>query len=114
MRSCSSPVLVQETAEKVVSMHSALLMLVDHGQPGRRLWRQPPQRPVRTVSVVMLDVDADGLLEVAAADDQQQVPGLLGDPATVGLTVTPTRWTRRVASSTKNSTYRRRSQMVST
>jgi hypothetical protein len=57
-------------------MHSALLILADHGQPGRRLWRLQPQRLVRTVSVVMLDVDAEDLLQVATADDQQPVQAL--------------------------------------
>jgi hypothetical protein len=48
------------------------------------------------------------------AQFQQEVAGLLGDPGGVGLAVTPARWTRRVSSSMKNSTYSRRSQMVST
>ena len=48
------------------------------------------------------------------AQYQQQVAGLLGDPLAVGLAVTPARWTRRVSSSMKNSTYSRRSQMLST
>ena len=29
-RSCSSPVLVQQTAEQVVSMHLVLVLLADH------------------------------------------------------------------------------------
>ena len=68
-------------------MHSALLILADHGQPGRRLWRLLPKRPVRTVSVVMLDVDAEDLLEVAAADDQQPVQALRTDGAHPALRV---------------------------
>jgi hypothetical protein len=47
-------------------------------------------------------------------EHQQQVAGLLGDPGPVGMAVTPARWTCRVSSSMKNSTYSRRSQMVST
>ena len=68
-------------------MHSALLILADHGQPGRRLWRLQPQRPVRTVSVVMLDVNAEDLLQVAAADDQQPVQALGTDRAHPALRV---------------------------
>jgi hypothetical protein len=33
-RSCSSPVLVQQTAEQVEPTHSALLILGVNGQPG--------------------------------------------------------------------------------
>jgi hypothetical protein len=39
---------------------------------------------------------------------------LLGDPALVGFAVTPPKWTRRLPSSVKKSTYKRRSQTVST
>jgi hypothetical protein len=45
---------------------------------------------------------------------QQQVAACWVTQAPSGLTVTPARWTRRVSSSMKNSTYSRRSQMVST
>jgi len=34
LRSGSSAVLVQQTAEQVAPTHSALLILGDHGQPG--------------------------------------------------------------------------------
>jgi hypothetical protein len=45
---------------------------------------------------------------------RQQLAGLLGDQVPARLAVTPARWTRRVSSSMKNSTYNRRSQTVST
>src|SRR5215218_6111000 len=45
---------------------------------------------------------------------QEEVAGLLGDPAAVRVGRHPSRWTRRVANSMKNSTYSRRRQMVST
>ena len=45
---------------------------------------------------------------------EQQVAGLLGRPGGVGLAVTPAKWTRRLSSSRKNSTYSRRNQIVST
>jgi hypothetical protein len=48
------------------------------------------------------------------AEHQQQVAGCWVTQAPSGLAVTPAKWTRRVSSSTKNSTYSRRSQIVST
>jgi hypothetical protein len=45
---------------------------------------------------------------------QQQVAGLLGDPAALGVGGHPARCTRRVSSSMRNSTYSRRSNTVST
>jgi putative transposase len=66
MRSCSSAVLVQQTAEQVVSMHPASLLLADHGQSSGRVWRLKPQRSMRTVLVVMPDIDPKDLLKVAA------------------------------------------------
>jgi hypothetical protein len=55
MRSCSSPVLVQQTAEQVVSMQPALLLIADDRQSGGRVWRFKSQRSVRTVLVVVTD-----------------------------------------------------------
>jgi hypothetical protein len=78
-RSCSSPVLVEQTAEQVTSTHPALPILADDGQPGGWVWRCQPERPVGTVAVVMLDVDPEDLLQVAAADDQQPVQALGAD-----------------------------------
>jgi hypothetical protein len=43
-RSCGSPVLVQQTAEQVVSMHPALLLIADDRQSGGRVWRFKFQR----------------------------------------------------------------------
>ncbi len=45
-RSCSLSVLVKETAEQVASVHSALVILAQDGQLGRRMWRLQQQRPV--------------------------------------------------------------------
>ena len=61
-RSRSSPVLVEQTAEQVTSMHPALPILADDAQPGGWVWRCKPERPVGTVTVVMLDVDPEDLL----------------------------------------------------
>jgi hypothetical protein len=38
-------------------MHSASVILAGDGQPGGRVWRLQPQRPVGTVAVVMLNID---------------------------------------------------------
>jgi hypothetical protein len=65
---------------------------VDSGRPthpGERqsngwIRRLQPERPVRTVGVVVLDIDPQHLLEVAAPDDQQPVQALgphRSDPA---------------------------------
>jgi hypothetical protein len=50
-RSCSSPVLVEQTAEQVTSTHPALPILADDGQPGGWVRRCKPERPVGTVAV---------------------------------------------------------------
>jgi hypothetical protein len=62
------------------------------------------------IPIAQQELDAAPLL----AEHQQQVPRLLGDPAPLGLVVTPARWTRRVSSSMKNNTYSRRNHTVST
>jgi hypothetical protein len=38
-RSCSVPVLMEETAEQVASMHSALLLLANDRQAAGLIWR---------------------------------------------------------------------------
>jgi hypothetical protein len=55
-------VLAKETAEQVTSAHPARLVFSD-GQPGRWIRRLEPQRPVRTVLVVVLDIDSQDLLQ---------------------------------------------------
>jgi hypothetical protein len=70
-------------------------------------------------------VEAAGELRVAVAqheaqlsssfaEHQQQVAGLLGDPAAVGVGGHPSQMDPAVSSSMKNKTYSRRSQIVST
>jgi hypothetical protein len=57
-RSCRSPVLMEQAAEQVASMHSAgLVILTEDGRPGGRIWGLQSERSVRAVPVVMLDVD---------------------------------------------------------
>ena len=56
MRSCSSAVLVQQTAERVAPTQSALLILGVNGQPGGLIWRLEPECPVRAVGIVRREV----------------------------------------------------------
>jgi hypothetical protein len=78
-RSCSSAVLVEESAEQVASTHGAPVILGADGRPGQRIWWSQPECPVGTVAVVMLDIDPEDLLQVAAANDQQPVQALGAD-----------------------------------
>ncbi len=78
---------MEEAAEQVSSMHAALAILAVEGQPGGWTWRLQSERPVRTVPVVVLDVDPEYLLEVAAADDQQPVQALSADHTNPALRV---------------------------
>src|SRR6266508_1971621 len=71
MRSCSSPELVEEAVEQVASADSGRLLVADEGRSGCWIRRLQPEGPVRPMGVVVLNVDLEGLLEVAAADDQQ-------------------------------------------
>jgi hypothetical protein len=179
MRSCSSSVLVHESVEQVAPVDLGRRILASEGRFDSWIRRLQPERPVWAMGVVVLDVDPQHLLEVAAADNQQPVQALGADrpdpafgvgvgvgrlhrrdqhlnavrpehvvegarelrvavvqdeaqppfssPSTtsrlracwvtqplLGLAVTPARWTRRVSSSMKNSTYSRRNQVVST
>jgi hypothetical protein len=62
------------------------------------------------VSVADQEPDGGGFL----IERRDEVAGLLGDPGTGGLAVTPARRTRRLCSWMKNSTYSRCRNMVST
>ena len=72
---------MQESAEQVASTHGASVILAEVSQPAGRVWWLQLERPVGTVAVVMLDVDPQDLLEVAAPDDQQPVQALGTDGA---------------------------------
>ena len=76
MRSCSSSVLVRESAEQVAPVDLGLRILASEGRFDSWIRRLQPERPVRAVGVVALDVDPQHLLKVAAADDQQPVQAL--------------------------------------
>jgi hypothetical protein len=157
-------------------MHLGSMIPADDGQLTGSVRCLKSEGAVWTMSVVVLDVDPQDLLQAPSADEQQPVEALGADcadpslregvrvgctgvsttsassdrntsskarqnlasrsrrtkrilrcPSTssrlracwatqapAGLAVTPARWTRRVSSSIKNTTYRRRSQTVST
>ena len=46
MRSCSSAVLIEESAEQVASTHGAPVILGAAGRPGQRIWWSQPECPV--------------------------------------------------------------------
>jgi hypothetical protein len=57
MRSCSSPVLVEQAGEQVTSVYLALPVLSDDAQLGGWVRRTKAQGSVRAVPVVVPDVD---------------------------------------------------------
>ena len=59
---------MEESAEQVASTHGAPVILGADGRPGQRIWWSQPECPVGTVAVVMLDIDPEDLLQVAAAE----------------------------------------------
>jgi hypothetical protein len=76
MRSCSSSVLVKQTAEQVTPADLGRLIVADEGRSGSWVRRLKAKRPVRPMGVVVLNVDSEHLLEVAASDVQQPVQAL--------------------------------------
>jgi hypothetical protein len=64
MRSCSSSVLVQETAEQVASVDSGWRVAADEGHSSGWIRRLKLQRPVGTMSVVVRDVHLEDPLQV--------------------------------------------------
>jgi len=84
MRSCSSSVLVHESAEEVVPVDLGRRILATGGRFDSGIRRLQPECPVGTMGVVVLHVGPEYLLQVPAADDQQPVQALgtdRGDPA---------------------------------
>jgi hypothetical protein len=84
MRSCSSSVLVKQTAEQVTPADLGRLIVADEGRSGGWVRRLKAKRPVRPMGVVVLNVDSEHVLEVAASEDQQPVQALSAhrpDPA---------------------------------
>src|SRR5512132_4383524 len=76
MRSCSSAVLMEETAEPIAAANLTSLPLADDVQTGGWIRRLQPKRPVRTMTVVVVDIDPEHTLQVPSPDDQQPVKAL--------------------------------------
>ncbi len=107
-------VLVDEAAEAVTALDRA----AGRGLAAApRLRRTQVERAVRPLAVVVLDVRAEDVLEVAAVEDQQPVQALGADGADEPLRdrvgecrrlrsfrVQPASQTRRLACATKKST----------
>jgi hypothetical protein len=66
MRSCSSSVLVHESAEQVAPVDLGRRILATEGRFDSWIRRLQPEGPVWAMGVVVLDVDPQHLLEVAA------------------------------------------------
>jgi hypothetical protein len=84
MRSSSSSVLVKQTAEQVTPADLGRLIVADEGRSRGWVRRLKAKRPVRPMGVVVLNVDSEHVLEVAASEDQQPVQALSAhrpDPA---------------------------------
>jgi hypothetical protein len=62
-RSCSWPVFV----EQIASTNLARLIRADNRQPSRSVRCRKPERSMRTMPVVVLDIDPQDLLQVASS-----------------------------------------------
>jgi hypothetical protein len=86
-----SPVLVKQATKEVAPAHPGSLSLADQGHTGGWTRRFQPKRSVWTMSVVVLDVHPEDLLQVTTADDQQPVEALGADgtdpPLRIGVGV---------------------------
>src|SRR4029450_4878426 len=87
MRSCSSSVFVQETAEQVVPLYAGSVILSDDPEASGRIWRLQSERAMRTVLVVMRHVASKDLVQVPAPDNEQPVEALGADRANPPLRV---------------------------
>jgi hypothetical protein len=67
---------VEQATEHVSSMNAAFSALVYERQSGGWIRRVELQRPVRSVPVVVLDVDSEDLFQVPATHDEQPVQAL--------------------------------------
>jgi hypothetical protein len=65
--------IVEQTAEQIASTNLARLILPDNRQPSRSVRCLKPERPMRTMPVVVLDIDPQDLRQVASSDDQEPV-----------------------------------------
>ena len=82
---------MKQATKEVASAHPGSPSLTDEGQTGRWARRFQPKRSVWTMSVVVLDIDPEDLLQVTTADDQQPVEALGPDgtdpPLRIGVGV---------------------------
>jgi len=67
---------VKQATKEVASAHPGSPSLADQGQTGGWTRRFQPKRTVWTMSVVVLDVHPEDVLQVTTADDQQPVQAL--------------------------------------
>jgi hypothetical protein len=75
-RSCSSPVLMEQTTEQVTSVHLSRLILADGSQPSLLERRLQSERPVRPMNVGVLGIDPKDLLEVGPPENEEPVQAL--------------------------------------
>ena len=80
MRSCSSSVLVQETAEQVMPLYAGSVILSDDPEASGRIWRLQSERAMRTV---LENVHYNATVRA----HEGQEAGLIGFPIFVGLSV---------------------------
>jgi hypothetical protein len=67
---------VNQSAESIPSEHAAGVGRADGAGAGAWLRRDETKRPMRAVSVVVLNMDPQRALELAAAEDQDPVEAL--------------------------------------
>jgi hypothetical protein len=67
---------VNETTETIPSADAERMGRSNWAETGPRLRRDEPETAMRTMAVVMIDVDAEDALELAAAGDQEPVQAL--------------------------------------
>ena len=67
---------MEETAEPIAAASLTSLTLADDVQTGGWIRRLQPKRPVRTMTVVVVDIDPEHTLQVPSPDDQQPVKAL--------------------------------------
>ena len=67
---------MEETAEPITAANLTSLAIADDVQTGGWIRRLQPKRPVRTMTVVVVDIDPERTLQVPSPDDQQPVKAL--------------------------------------
>jgi hypothetical protein len=76
---------MEETAQPIAAANLTSLTLADDVQTGGWIRRLQPERPVGTMTVVVVDIDPQHLLQVPSADDQQPVKALGADRSNPSL-----------------------------